>query len=288
MMRVALIHQPYRPETAESAGQTGAWLDSRGIGQALLSAFELERHDPSRFDLALSFGGDGTTLRTARWAIRAGVAIVPVGMGTLSFLAELAPTELADGLSPYLAGDFWRDERAMLRVELGDEVKPAVLDGESASGPAPRPPSPLLALNDVVVARGAALRAVSIDLAVHEHYVTRFTADGLVVATATGSTAYALAAGGPVMAPDLRTIAIVPIAGHLSALESLILPESAQIRLTVARSQPATLSLDGQVDFDLPVGQPVAVCLARERTVFARRGDPRDFYAHLTARLRRS
>jgi NAD+ kinase len=272
-VHVALVHQPYRPETAQSAGLAGTWLESRGSTCELLSAFELDGHDAAPFGLALSFGGDGTTLRTARWAVRAKLPIVPVGMGTLSFLAELAPSDLGDALAPYLAGDFWRDERAMLDVELADAGA-----GDTS----------LLALNDVVVARGAAVRAISVDLAVHGHHVTRFTADGLVVATATGSTAYALAAGGPVMAPELRSIVLVPIAGHLSALGSLVLPESAEIQLTVARSQPATLSIDGQIDRDLPVNRPIHLRLTKERTVFARRGDRRDFYAHLTARLRRA
>ena len=243
-------------------------MESRGVGFELLSAFELADEDPGPFGLALSFGGDGTTLRTARWAIRSGLPIVPVRMGTLSFLAELTPADVEDALEPYLAGDFWRDERAMLCMQIG---------GERA-----------LALNAVVLARGASLRAVSIDVAVHGHYVTRFTADGLVVSTATGSTAYALAAGGPVMAPELRDIVLVPLAGHLSALGSLVLPETAEIQLTVARSQPAVVSADGQVDFDVPVNQPIGIHLAEERTVFARRGDRRDFYAQLTARLRRS
>jgi NAD+ kinase len=188
-------------------------------------------------------------------------------MGTLSFLAELPPTEVEARLEPYLAGDFWRDERAMLGVQVGE--------------------ARAIALNDIVVARGAALRAISVDLAVQGHDVTRFTADGLILATATGSTAYALAAGGPVLAPELRNVVVVPVAGHLSALGSLVLPETAEIQLTVVRSQPAVVSADGQVDFDLPVNVPIQIRLAAERTVFARRGNPRDFYAHLTARLHR-
>jgi NAD+ kinase len=267
-MRVALVHQPYRPETAECATQTGDWLATRSAECELLSAFELDRHDAKRFGLALSYGGDGTTLRTARWAAPIGLPIVPVGMGTLSFLAELTPGEIRDSLGPYLAGDFWRDERAMLAVEFGDRQR-------------------ALALNDVVVARGAALRAVSVDLAVHGRQVTRFTADGIVAATSTGSTAYALAAGGPVLAPDLRNVVVVPIAGHLVDLDSLVLPETADIRLTVVRRQPAVMSADGQVDHELPVGDSIRIRVAEERTIIARRGDPRDFYAHLTARLRR-
>ncbi len=273
-MHVALIHQPFRPETGDAARQAGAWLDGQGASCELLSAFDLDAHDPRPFGLALSFGGDGTTLRMARWAVRRGppgqdgaLPMIPVGMGTLSFLAELTPIDVQEQLPPYLAGDYWRDERAMLSVEVG----------ESRS----------VALNDVVVARGAALRAVSIDLAVHGHHVTRFTADGLVVSTATGSTAYALAAGGPVLAPDLRDIILVPIAGHLSALGSLVLPETADIELTAARSQPAVVSADGQVDFQLAAGHSVRIRIAEQRAVFARRGNPRDFYAHLTDRLHR-
>lgn len=268
MSHVALIHQPYRPETGEVARQVRALLDARHVESELLSAFDLDPTAAHQYNLALTFGGDGTTLRTARWAAIAKVPIVPVGMGTLSFLAELQPTEVEDSLDPYLAGDFWTDERAMLRVDVDDHRA--------------------IALNDVVVARGAQLRAITIDLAVHDREVTRFTADAVVVATATGSTAYALAAGGPVLAPDLQNMVVVPVAGHLSALRSLVLPESAELTLTVARSQPAIASADGQVDFELPAGQSVQIRIAGQRTIFARRGDPRDFYAHLTARLRRS
>lgn len=268
LSHVALIHQPYRPETGEVAAHVRAMLERRRVEATLLSAFDLDPTVAGGYDLALTFGGDGTTLRTARWAAMAQVPIVPVGMGTLSFLAELLPDEIEGSLDPYIAGEFWRDERAMLRVDVGDGAA--------------------IAMNDVVVARGAQLRAITIDLAVHERDVTRFTADAVVVATATGSTAYALAAGGPVLAPDLDNIVVVPVAGHLSALRSLVLPSSAELTLTVVRSQPAVASADGQVDFELPVGQTVQVRIAQQRTVFARRGDPRDFYAHLTARLRRS
>jgi NAD+ kinase len=273
-MHVALIHQPFRSDTAEAAREAADWLEQRGISWELLSAFELEDHDPEPFGLAVIFGGDGSTLRTARWAVTRGqpghdgtLPVVPVAMGTLSFLAELERTEVGEPLRPYLEGSYWRDERAMLSVEVAGTRS--------------------VALNDVVVARGSELRAVSIDLAVHGHPVTRFTADGLVVSTATGSTAYALSAGGPVLAPDLRDIVLVPIAGHLSALGSLVLPQTAEIELTIARSQPAIVSADGQVDFALQPGQSVCVRIAEERAVFARRGDPRDFYAHLTDRLRR-
>jgi len=268
MSHVALIHQPYRPETGEVAQHVRKLLERRNVESEMLSAFDLNPATAHHYRLALTFGGDGTTLRAARWAAFAQVPIVPVGMGTLSFLAELQPDEIESSLDPYLAGEFWRDERAMLRVDVGDATA--------------------IALNDVVVARGAQLRAITVDLAVHDREVTRFTADAVVVATATGSTAYALAAGGPVLAPDLNNIVVVPVAGHLSALRSLVLPESAELTVTVARSQPAIASADAQVDFDLPAGQSIQIRIASQRAVFARRGDPRDFYAHLTARLRRS
>jgi len=268
MSHVALIHQPYRPETGEVAAHVRRLLLDRNVPCTLLSAFDLDPAHAGEYSLALTFGGDGTTLRTARWAALVQVPIVPIGMGTLSFLAEMHPDEIEGHLDPYLAGEFWRDERAMLRVDVGEHHA--------------------IAMNDVVVARGGQLRAITIDLAVHDREVTRFTADAVVVATATGSTAYALAAGGPVLAPDLKNLVVVPVAGHLSALRSLVLPDSANLTLTVVRSQPAIASADGQVDFELPVGQAVQIRVADERTVFARRGDPRDFYAHLTARLRRS
>jgi len=139
MSHVALIHQPYRPETGEVAAHVRGLLDRRGVDSEILSAFDLDPTGAHQYRLALTFGGDGTSLRTARWAAMAQVPIVPVGMGTLSFLAELQPDEIESSLDPYLAGEFWRDERAMLRVDVGDATA--------------------IALNDVVVARGAQLRA---------------------------------------------------------------------------------------------------------------------------------
>jgi NAD+ kinase len=268
MSHVALIHQPYRPETGEVAEHVRQLLARRNVESELLPAFDLAPATAHEYRLALTFGGDGTTLRAARWAAFAQVPIVPVGMGTLSFLAELQPDEVESHLDPYLAGEFWRDERSMLRVDVGDRSA--------------------IALNDVTVARGPQIRAITVDLAVHDRDVTRFTADAVVVATATGSTAYALAAGGPVLAPELNNIVVVPVAGHLSALRSLVLPAAADLTLTVARSHSAIASADSEVDFEVHVGQEVRIRIAEQRTVFARRGDPRDFYAHLTARLRRS
>src|SRR5262249_35033898 len=159
----------------------------------------------------VTFGGDGTALRAAAWLAGTGVPVVPVRMGTLSFLGELEPAQIAPALEPLLAGRYRRDERRMLAVRhAGREVR---------------------ALNEGVVGRGAASRAVRLDVYVDEQPLGRYPADGMVVATPTGSTAYALAAGGPILAPSLPALIVVPIAPHLTLLRALVLPDDVTIRL---------------------------------------------------------
>lgn len=265
MRRVALVYQPYKPESHALAEETAAQLRQRGYEVTTCSAFELARCDASGVDLAVAFGGDGTILRAARWLADLGVPIVGVGMGTLSFLAELGPDEVAERLGDYLAGDFWLDERAMLLAEV---------NGERA-----------IALNDVVLGRGGALRALRFRLWVDDAEVAQYVADGMIVATATGSTAYALAAGGPIMAPELRDVIVQPIVPHLPLLRTLIVPPTARVELRLDMPQDATLTVDGQHDFPVTAGERVYVTVAPQVTRFARRGARSDFYRTLVSKL---
>jgi NAD+ kinase len=188
-------------------------------------------------------------------------------MGKLSFLGEVAPADLPDVLDAYVAGDFWTDERAMLEVRF---------DGERWLG-----------LNDAVLARGQAARAVSIEVEVDGASVATYLCDGVVVSTATGSTAYSLAAGGPVLAPDLRCMVVTPIVPHLTALRSLVLTETARVGLWNRGYASTQLTVDGQIDLTMEPGHGVEVRIAAETARFARRGSRSDFYQGLAAKLSR-
>lgn len=265
MSAIGLLYQPYKPETRAMAESCLEFITRDGHEGQIRSAFDLELPVPDDLNLAITFGGDGTTLRAARWLSATEVPILPVRMGTLSFLGELSPGELFDRLGPYLEGEFWVDERAMLSAEL---------DGQK-----------IHALNDVVVARGGGLRAIHVDVSVDGEHVTRYTADGLIIATATGSTAYSLAAGGPILAPDLRCMVVTPIAPHLSVLHSLVVGEGARVSLMPAPGQAAEVTVDGQHDIPVRHGEQVHVTVSKRRARFARRGARTDFYRSIAAKL---
>jgi NAD+ kinase len=264
---VALIFQPFRAETHAAALRCVDALAALGVGCELLPAFELEGVPADRFQLALTFGGDGTALRAAAWLLRRDIPIVPIRMGKLSFLAEVDPEDAPATLSPLLAGDYWVDERAMLE---------ATCDGQT-----------VLALNDVVLGRGAASRAVRLDVRVDDELLAHYTSDGIIVATATGSTAYALAAGGPVLMPSLQTMLLVPIAPHLTHLRAMVVPREAQVHVVVHTVQDAVFTADGHLDLPVANGGEIIVRVASQTTRFARLGRRSAFYRSLESRLQR-
>lgn len=267
MKQVVLAYQPYVPATLAEAQRVAAHLEQRGVACQIDSAFGLSGLSYENVQLAICFGGDGTVLRVARWLSERQVPILPVAMGKLSFLSELETSALPEGLDHYLEGDFWLDERSMLQAERPDLCE--------------------VALNDVVLARAETPRAVRIAVALDDAELGEYLCDGMIVSTATGSTAYSLAAGGPVLAPPLRNIVFTPIAPHLSALHSLVVPETATLVLTVRSHQGAMLTIDGQVDVRLALGESVSVKVARQTTVFARRGTSTEFYQTLRRKLTR-
>lgn len=264
---VVLVYNANVPSTRLTAESIAAYLDQRRNSHLLSSAHDLIHHEPVGVRLAVCFGGDGTALRTARWLAGWRAPVVPVKMGKLSFLGELSTAELPSGLDPYLAADFWLDERAMLSVRHAD-------DGWTA-------------LNDAVLARGGSPRAASIEVLVDDASAAAYLADGVIVSTATGSTAYSLAAGGPVVAPQLRSMVVTAVAPHLATLRSLVLPESARVTLRNGGHVAATLTVDGQVDVPVAPGSSIDITTAAETALFARRGERGSFYRDLANRLSR-
>ncbi len=225
----------------------------------------------SRSDLIVVLGGDGSIISAARVCAPAHVPILGVNFGRVGFLTELEPDEVEEKLPLYLDGDYWVDVRSMLRAEL------------EAHGVSHR----YTALNDIVMARGAEPHVIRIKVWVDGFEYNTTVADGIIISTATGSTAYNLAAGGPILHPQVRSNVLTPIAPHLVADRSLILEPNAIIALELQPgSDGALLSADGQINHALNAGDLVQVTNSEYTTSFLRRRSPTHFYRVLAAKLR--
>ena len=254
----------------QEQGVQEIWFESAWKGEAVLD------HLPD-VDLLITLGGDGTLLRAARLGAQYGVPMLGVKMGRLGFLAEIMPDDWQGPLSRMLAGDFWVEERLMVRTRLER---------------APSPGAPLVtvgdfdALNDVVLSRGALARIVRISIELDGGYLTTYTCDGLIVSTATGSTGYALAVDGPILPPELRSILVLPIAPHLSMDRALVLAEETEIRMRAYSDHEAMLTVDGQVVVEVSAGDEVVVTGRPHLARFVRMRDRNYFYQALMEKMR--
>jgi NAD+ kinase len=274
MRRIGVLYNPLSESSSQLSAELADWLRARGIEtwRGLSHEGRAEPELLEGIDLLVALGGDGTVLRAARLAITYGIPVLPVAMGHLSFMAELQPDELYAGLEQLLNGGGWYDERTLVAATIHS---------------AGNPPSHFVALNEVLLARGEINRVVAIDIEIYEARLTTYHADGVIVATATGSTAYALASGGPIIDPRSRALALVPIAAHLTNLPSLVLHEDAVITLKLRSRHQAAFAADGRESISLYEGDVVEVRRAEETCIFARVHPPSTFYARLTQRLRR-
>ncbi len=228
-----------------------------------------QRVRAGEFDLMITLGGDGTMLRAGHLCAPYGVPILGINMGRLGFLIQIERTEWRTMLDRLFAGEAWLEHRMMLRAEL-------YRGGEEQGH--------WYALNEVVVARGQFIRPVRLTVSADGYLLTSYIADGLIAATPTGSTAYALAAGGPILPPELRNILLVPIAPHLSVDRAVVLAEGSAVNILV-KSENAVLSVDGQVPVGLSEEDTVRVRAAEFTAQFVRFGDPGYFYRNLMAHM---
>ncbi len=271
MQRVGIIFREIA--AAETLASTLAqMLGATGLTVWANSADAARHLAPEQIacDLMLVLGGDGTILSTARLCAATQTPIVGVNFGHVGFLAELEPEDAIEQLPHYLSGDFWVDDRVMLSgtLEIGDTSE----DFE--------------ALNDIVVVRGSEPRVIRFKLWIDAHYYSTLTADGVIVATATGSTAYNLAAGGPILHPAVRGSVLTPIAPHLAADRPIVLDPNARVRLELVDSPAgAVLSADGQINRTFDGGATVTVATSPHVTRFLRRRPPSHFYHVLNAKL---
>ncbi len=268
----AVVWNPHIPAAAPLAREIARVMRQRGVdaweSQGLDEADAARR--AAETDLLVTLGGDGSILRAARVAAGHETLILGVNLGRMGFLTEAEPDRWQEVLPQVLQGDYWIEERMMLRAEARRGAE------EPAWGDA---------LNDVVVGQGALARVVRLEVHVDGDLLTTYVADALVIATPTGSTAYALAAGGPIMPPQQRNILLVPVAPHLSLDRAVVLAEGVRVQVVVHGHSPATVTLDGQRVVELTAGDVVRVGASPHVARFARVRERDYFYRTLMARL---
>jgi NAD+ kinase len=218
-------------------------------------------------DLVVVLGGDGSVLRCAHRVLESGTPILGVNLGRLGFLTELDGDQVRERLDDVLSGKGRVEERAMLRAEVSGK-------GQIFHG-----------LNEAVVGRATLSRAIQLAVDVDGTRIADYRCDGVIVSTATGSTAYAVSVGGPILYPESSDLVIVPVAPHLSAEHAVLVPGSETVHITLEPDQQAVLSVDGQADFQLHEGDSVQVSLSDYKARFLRFKPRSDFYVRMAAQL---
>jgi NAD+ kinase len=281
--RVGLVYQPRTPPALELADRTRLRLerDQHDVWVASAWAEEEVLAQLRGTELLVTFGGDGTVLRVGRLSAPFDVPILTVNFGRLGFLTEVPPSAVDAALDAFFAGRCWLERRILLEAQiLPPDTRTPALWGEQYH-------RRFSALNEVVVSRGGAARVIRLLIAIDDAPYTTYIADGAIFATPTGSTAYALAAGGAILDPSLDNLMITPIAAHLGLQHSVVIPGDCSITVEVRSDHGAYLSVDGQHDVLLQDGDRVRVARAEPRAALVRLGPRSAFYAQLGERLTR-
>jgi NAD+ kinase len=268
-----VVYHPSLPEAAVLMEEIVHHLQNRGHTEAHGSIYDprlREQIQTGEFDVLIALGGDGTMLRAGHLCAPVGTPILGVNVGRFGFLTAVQQESWAQTLDRVLSGDYWVENRMMLQAEHWREQD--LLGSWDI-------------VNEAFIGRGNAVRPVQLLTEVDGHYLTTYVADGLIVATPTGSTAYALAAGGPILPPQLRNILIVPVAPHLSVDRAIVLHEGSAVRVTVNTDHEASITIDGHPSIELENGDQVYVRAGEHTLQFIRVQDPDYFYRNLTSRM---
>ncbi len=258
--RIGIISKQKRPEPIEILKEILGLLESSGIEVFLddetgkkIGLKGLPKEEiPGRSDLIIVLGGDGTLLSVARLVAEKEVPILGVNLGTLGFLTEVSRYELKEALRRIIDGEFSLEKRLMLRAELiRDEESIAVHH----------------LLNDVVINKGALARIIDLETFIDSNLVTLFKADGLIVSSPTGSTAYNLSAGGPILYPSLECMVLTPICPHTLTNRPIVIPGTSRVEVRLkSESQDVYLTLDGQIGIPLKRNDRVVITKASFKT----------------------
>jgi NAD+ kinase len=258
---IGIISRPRREQLSVVIPPLLQWLEARGV-HALYdeeTASSLDQPSAARTrqelanesDLLLVLGGDGTLLAAARVAAPRGIPILPVNMGSLGFLTSFTLDEMFPALEDALVGRSSVSERVLLRVELDRGGQ--VIDGQRV-------------LNEAAINKGALARMIELELKIDGTFVCRYRSDGLIVATPTGSTAYSLSAGGPIVHPSVEALIITPICPHTLSDRPLVLRDSSSVEVSLSGdAESVFLTLDGQKGIPMQSGDRVRIARAPER-----------------------
>jgi NAD+ kinase len=253
--RIGFAYNPTIDAAVELSARAAGWCQMRGIGEWQLQSGDLDAlvGELRTTDALVVLGGDGTFLRAVRAVAEVDVPILGINLGKVGFLSKAEAGELDAVLGKIVAGEYRIDERMALEGRILREGRP--VDALRH-----------VALNDVVVARGALARVCRLDVAIDDTHLATFIADGLIVASPTGSTGYSFSAGGPILDPVSRNLVVTPIAAYLSAIRSVVVSPRQTVRCTVVDAHEALVSVDGREDIPIAVGDVVEVA-AVERPI---------------------
>ena len=274
--RIGVLAHPTRPDTHPVAREIAALLCRRGIDHWAHTHWDAAsvQDDVARADVVMAIGGDGAMLRAGRVCAEREVPVLGVNMGWLGFLTEIQqPQDCERGLDKLLAGKYWIERRMMLQATLLEDRKRVLAQHH--------------ALNDVVISGSVFGRMVQLAAYIDNHWATTYNADALILSTPTGSTAYALATGGPILPPELRNILVLPMAPHLSMDRPIVLARGAvvDVQPTPENRGEVVLSVDGKVVAELGENQHVRITSAAPASHFVRLRERNYFYRSLLDRL---
>jgi NAD+ kinase len=265
---ILIATHPQIADASDEVTQIVKFFKEQGVSatQGFLNDEPLhKRVTEGNVDLLIALGGDGTMLRAGQLCGPPEVPILGINMGKFGFLTEVNKDQWHDVLPRLFEGDYWLENRMMLR------------NGEILGT--------WDVLNEIVVTRGHVIRPVHLRTHVDGLPLTTFVADGMIAATATGSTAYALAAGGPILPPELRNILLVAVAPHLSVDRAIVLAEGSTVSITVHTDHQAVISPDGQTPIELMNGDRIDAYASEHTVQFVRFQDRGYFYRNITLHM---
>lgn len=271
--KIAIAAHPKLPEAGKEAYKLAHYLKQHGQDSCLASLYDdklvnsIQNHE---IDLLIVLGGDGTMLRAGHLCGPYGIPILGINLGHFGFLMEIRQNQWREFLPELLKGNYWLEKRMMLNARSYHNKE---LIGEYQ------------VLNEVFVGRGGVVRPVRLEAHVDGRYLTTYVADALIAATATGSTAYALAAGGPILPPELRNILLVAVAPHLSIDRGIVLSEGSSVTIIVHTDHQAQICVDGQNPVPLKDNDLVEISASEHNAEFVRFQDPGYFYRNLTPHM---
>lgn len=269
---IGLLYHPKLAESRVMAAEIMEFIENLGATVWVSSSWSEEAITGrlQYLDLLITLGGDGSLLRAARLTANYAIPILGINLGRLGFLVEVQPAEWPERLRQALTGNYWIEERMMVHAELvrGSQVASACE-----------------ALNEIVISRGRLARVVRLHTYIDGSFLTTYTADGLIIATATGSTAYALAAGGPILPPELENFLLIPLAPHLSLERAIVLSKGVTVRVKISTDHTAILTVDGQLEIELAHEDELVMSAGPSVGRFVRLQEKNYFYRTLMQRL---